>query len=185
MEIPINHEFTLDVLKTSDNWVDVVNFAHFYDYPTTRGYYAKQENTDNKLDWFTERANDDKTVLIMARSREQGQMPLGYLLGGVDPKAHVPCIYSCAVLPDERRRGVATAMFKKFFAQTGYQNVALCLYMKQPKPPYEAANFLKKWHAERYHAAGNFWYYDLPSLIRSPSKESLIKRIRENLIPLK
>ena len=92
---------------------------------------------------------DGRAVLLLARSfyqqddvEDSEPMILGFLAGGMHPVSDKPCIMAMAVLPDERRRGIGTALVRRFFAHTAYKEVICSLHMKHGAEPYEEAAFL-------------------------------------------
>lgn len=67
---------------------------------------------------------------------------LGFLVGGIHPKCNRPWLHVITILPDERRRGMATQLLKFFLNRTKYETLATTLFFSETCQPYEAAAFL-------------------------------------------
>ncbi len=90
---------------------------------------------------------------------------LGFLIGGANPLNDQPQLHAVAVLPDERRRGIATSLVRRYFAQTGHTKLLACTQMGPIVNQYEGCGFLKSLGAEIVGKGSEVWRWNLPSFL--------------------
>ena len=88
---------------------------------------------------------------------------LGVLVGGVTQYTDEPCLHLIAVVPDERRRGIASSLIKRFFSQTGYGSVIAKTRMSGDVLHYEAAGLFKSMQATVEKKGTVDWTWRIPS----------------------
>lgn len=110
--------------------------------------------------------DNEHTQVWVARSKYHPEdcndppTTLGVLVGGVNPINEEPQIHHLFVLPDERRRGIATSLVKRFMNQTGYTAV-LVETKEGHRPQYEGCGFLAALKATIRHKKPSLSQWDL------------------------
>lgn len=87
---------------------------------------------------------------------------LGFLIGGCTEYTEEPCLHAVGVVPDERRRGIATSLIKRFFSQTGYGSAISCTQMREPAE-YSCAGLFKSLNGTVETKGTSTWKWRIPS----------------------
>lgn len=98
----------------------------------------------------------------VARLSNVSSTMLGFLIGGKTEYNEEPCLHALGVVPDERRRGIATSLLKRFFAQTGFGSLIACTHMKEPAQ-YECAGLFKSFQGTPEIKGTTVWKWQIPS----------------------
>lgn len=88
---------------------------------------------------------------------------LGVLIGGLTQYTDEPCLHTIVVVPDERRRGIASSLIKRFFSQTGYGSVIAKTRMSGDVLHYEAAGLFQSMQAIVEKKETVTWTWRIPS----------------------
>lgn len=118
---------------------------------------------------------DAKSILILCRSgyqplNDEGQripdvLPtlLGFLAGGVHPILRTHYVLGMGVVRDERRRGIGTALVRRFLTHTGARSAWAVLRKYPYEQPYEIGMFFSSLQGVVKDRHQNFWKFEIPN----------------------
>jgi hypothetical protein len=170
-------EFKLEQDKSENAWEEIRAMARSFFYPMVdpglQEFWQKVKDHPRTQVWvarsllYPEPDPGEKEDRVSGKLRKKPEPTiLGFIVGGLHPISEEPQIHGVCVLPDERRRGIATSLIKRFFSQTGYASAVAGVYMGPHAFQYEGAALLKKLGGTVKTKGRFVWHWELPSPLR-------------------
>ena len=168
-------DFQLEQDKSENAWEEIRAMSRSFFYPMVdpglQEFWQKIKEHPRTNVWVARSLlypeidpADEARERVSGKLKKRGEPTiLGFLVGGLHPVSEEPQIHGVCVLPDERRRGIATSLVRRFFAHTGYASACAGVYMGPHAYQYEGAALLKKLGGSVKTKGRFVWHWDLPS----------------------